>query len=722
MKNSHFLINVIVIFILANCTVQTPQPTMINTIAISPTSVATTIAVTATSVSAPTGIKDLSAYHLSPQTADKAQEILIRAERAILDAYNHLETPLSQYTPYYQAAEYSALDALLHFPNDKRAETWRWKMAYYAALGGDGDLATNIYSELITQALNDKKKMSAANLPSWFQSGELESQFYTPIFKLEMQPVKLSTKDIAYLVQLGELEGTDTPGSICLLLIEKEQKYATFLLYNGFPSDGYFPTLRNPTDCKLKDLTNDGIDEVIADNWYGGHVGTTTIQVFDLSSLPPKVMPFNSSKDEKLTIWNGGITGYPDSGGKAQIQTDQPIGQCDSYITRDYQWTGKWFDSKNATFVKGSDNNFLEYCGSQIAYISNELNTQNAVQILDQVLQTYTPASDHDREILEELRIQKGLLYIFNGEQDKARSVLQETVQSPIVKNGLWVKPVQDFLATYNGKSNLYQACSALTACDPYSAESIGGPNPPACVNIHPCDTTQTINFIVTNDFASKPLNQLINNLRNAGVEIASEGWIDMDSDGKNELWFTVMPPEGNDFQFWIASGYPKGIKTFNLDNTPSPQPDFDFIKTLSNSKHTLIDFRDGKILDWMRDPITEEPVLGWLYETIEEEKLKPDIENFRQWQYELYKGNNPKDIYEKMLDMKYRYGSCPFEIRDEYNSITTYYDCTAYYYTIGLAAELSGEEDSAVEMYYTILKLYSNRPLALLAQSKLDQ
>ncbi len=123
-----------------------------------------------------------------------------------------------------------------------------------------------------------------------------------------------------------------------------------------------------------------------------------------------------------------------------------------------------------------------------------------------------------------------------------------------------------------------------------------------------------------------------------------------------------------------------------------------------------------------MRDPITEEPVLGWLYETIEEEKLKPDIENFRQWQYELYKGNNPKDIYEKMLDMKYRYGSCPFEIRDEYNSITTYYDCTAYYYTIGLAAELSGEEDSAVEMYYTILKLYSNRPLALLAQSKLDQ
>lgn len=159
MKTSRVLINIIFILILATCSVQTPQPTKTSSIIISPTSSATTVAMTtATTISTPTEIKDVSAYHLSPQTADKAQETLTQAEQVILNVYNQqIEMPLSQYTAYYQVAQYAALDALLHFPDDKRAETWRWKMAYYAAMGGDGHLATNIYSELITQALNEKR-------------------------------------------------------------------------------------------------------------------------------------------------------------------------------------------------------------------------------------------------------------------------------------------------------------------------------------------------------------------------------------------------------------------------------------------------------------------------------------------------------------------------------------------------------------------------------------
>jgi hypothetical protein len=452
-------------------------------------------------------------------------------------------------------------------------------------------------------------------------------------------------------------------------------------------------------------------------------VGTTTIQIIDVSSLPPKALPFNSSKDDELKIWGGWITDYPDSSGKTQVQISQPLGNCDIHITRDFEWNGEWFDSKNATLTKDeSGSSSLEYCRGNLSYIPNEFNPRNSIQMLGQALQVYTPESDQDREILEELRIEKGLLYIFEGDQDKARSVFQETVQSPFAKNSIWIKPVTNFLEVYKEDSDLYRACSALTACDPYIAKFLGGPNPPACVNVHPCDNTKTLDHIVTSEFASKPLDILTTNLRNAGVEIASEGWIDLDNDDKDELWFTVMPPDRNDFQFWIASGYPNRIRTFYLKDTPSAQPNFNFIKTLSNPSVGIIDFKDAGMLEWIRDPVTKEPILNRIYRSIEEERLQPDIESFRQLQYELYKGNNPKDIYEKILDIKYKFDSCPFENRNEYDTITSYYDCTEYYYTIGLAAELSGDGETAIETYHTILKLYADRPLARLAQSKLDE
>ena len=125
----------------------------------------------------PTNTSTPRKYYSAPHTAEEAQAILSKAEAAILEDTD-LEMPLSQYSLLYRAAFYAAWNAHLYFPEDSRAKMWEWKMAYYAAMGGDSDVAARIYIQKITRALNEGK-VPINKLPSWFQSGELRREYIT---------------------------------------------------------------------------------------------------------------------------------------------------------------------------------------------------------------------------------------------------------------------------------------------------------------------------------------------------------------------------------------------------------------------------------------------------------------------------------------------------------------------------------------------------------------
>ncbi|PKN95220.1 MAG: hypothetical protein CVU44_00645 [Chloroflexi bacterium HGW-Chloroflexi-6] len=650
---------------------------------------------------------------------DKAQETLTQAEQAILTAYkDDQETPLSQYPYYYRAAWYAAWNALLDFPDDPRAEIWKWKMAYYSAMGGGKELAFNTYVGLITQALNEKK-VTVSELPSWFQSGEIEQNFYTPQFTLEIQPVNIPGNELAYLIQLGELEDIDTPGSACFLVTQNAQTAAVFPVFNGFADNGYFPMLRNPTYCSLVDFTNDGLDEIIINNWYGGHAGTTTIRILDISSLPPKTLPFTPSQENQISVWNGNQKEQTVVNGKTQLPVFQQIGQCDSYLTRYFEWNGTWFEVQKVELSREGVDTDFQYCVSSAVWLAHEMDTPLNIQLLEQITKFYKPPTENDKNVLDEIKIRKGLAYLFSDQPNEARLAIQDVVQNPIAQNGIWVEPARNFLKIYQTPDTLYRACFALDACDPSRAGMMEGQD--SCLPVNPC-LEEGLEMILTRLVESKSLDQVTNDLKKAGVEITSEGWFDLDTDEQDELWFvSKLPGTQGYLNLWIASGYPNGVYIFDAGAFQNTIPDFK-IEQITPYR-TWFELDDDNMYVWSRDQITDIPTFESQTDRddVNYDIVSSDLETIEQLQNQLYTNTDVTTAYAEMLKIAERYDVCPYEIS---GSFETDYDglCGDYYYTLGFAAELAGDKETSKRMYEKVLTSYPDHPVALLASQKLVQ
>lgn len=704
MKFFRIPIHAILIFIVAACTIQS-SPQM-ATATILPTS-------------AP-----LAVHFFPPHTGDQAQEILVNTEEAILKDIESLEMPLSQYSLQYRAAVFAAWNAYLYFPDDLRSETWEWKMAYYAAMGGDSDFAANIYIEKITKALNEEN-IPVERLSEWFQSGERKEAYATPRFGLEIQPINIPGNDQTYLIQLGVQGGIDIPGSMCLLIVEQEKHVTTHLIYDGFPDGGFFPTLRHPSYCTVQDATGDGIDEIIAHNWSGAHVGTATLQVIEISSLPPKTLPFSSSKDEQVSAWNGTPQDFINQNGKILVPMTEKLGQCDLYLTRYYEWNGKWFETANVSFSTYEfGSSILKDCYYYIPYHSDQISAREAAKLIDEAIKFYSPSSNEEKDILEQLRVEKGLIYLFSGDSDKARETFEEIANAPLKDDGIWVEPVKNFLKVYQEPSDLYRACTALMVCDPNRSLMMEDPNHPNCAIISPCQM-EALDYAISSQSTTQPLADLTSNLRASGVEIASEGWLDIDQDGRDELWFMIEAPNRLFYQLWIASDYPDDINFLDAGNYADAKFEPD-IKQLA-PKRFSVDLGQPRKMIWTRDLTTDKPSLNSLNEwqdpndTTDYRAINADLKEFESIQKQFYISTDRVRIYTELLAIDHRYDICPYQLISP-DTFFYKYECGNYYYTIGFAAELAGDHDMAQRMYATILDTYPENPMALLAKEKLGR
>ncbi|MGC1376775.1 MAG: hypothetical protein WA821_11140, partial [Anaerolineales bacterium] len=615
------------------------------------------------------------AYRLAPQTADQADESIARIEQKILGLEDEPYPPDSpgwrpHYGPYYLAAWYAAWNAFARFPNDPRAEAWRSKMAYYMALAGDGDDAAQIYMDQITAALNSGQTQ-AGNLENWFQSGHLEKTLYTPVFTLTKQPVSLPNTQGGYLITIGKLDSVNTPGGMCLLVVKKAEKYVAYKLYNGFSSGGYDWLIRNPVTCSLKDVTDDGVDEIIIEQYSGAHFGSDTIEIYNVTSLPPKIMPFTSSQKENLDIWNGGIQDYPVSNGQTNIQTLDPVGDlnCDNHYTRDYQWNGKWFDLRNEAFHFGipSGSN-PAFCVDMALNDLNTLDEKDAVNFLDAAIQAYRPHAGEMGDVFNELIVHKAAYEALSGKADQARSTLNEFVQLPGAKDSIWLEPAQKFLAIYQQPADLYRACSVLTACAPYRGNPTD--NSLSCVEASLCDSTSALDHVLSAEYSSLALAELPAKLKEIGVDIKAEGWLDFNQDHQNELWFTVYNPQYKDTDLWI------GVETATKGNIvfgagpyepAADRPSF-HLETMPSGQ-IRVDFGGDQLFELTRDPATGAPTLDWTdplnsKEPTDEEiqAINNDLEKFLQLRQQLLLGSAPLPIYNQMVEIDRKYPNCPFE------------------------------------------------------------
>ena len=336
---------------------------------------------------------DASAYQLATYTAEQMGAYVSWVEQYALDYMdNHFDYNLDEGS-YYRIIWYAAWDALMHYPNNPRAEDWFWKQAYYMSMAGEGYGATELYRQKMQTAIT-LDNIAPEDLPAWFKSGESGPNVFTQKYTLELDPLGVPGYDAGAIVNLGRLDDIDGPGGSCYLLLEKDGNYSIYTIHNGFPDVGYHIMMRNPLSCYAQDVTNDGVDEIIVDQYSGGHVGGTTINVYGTDSMPPRLMPFGSQQSAELTAWNGTLYDFPEVGRNTQIQFMYPFGTCDVLGITNYQWNGSWFE-----ITKGSIDVFesprtdygLLNCHDRIIRFSEGLDPRDGILIMDQTLNAFAP-------------------------------------------------------------------------------------------------------------------------------------------------------------------------------------------------------------------------------------------------------------------------------------------------------------------------------------------
>ena len=692
MPHSRIIFLLVFLFILTACEPATAIPTLASTPVPSPTS---------------------SPFTFAPHTADDAQELLTQAEEAV-----YVESYADFSSAYYLAAEYAAWEALHRFPNDPRVETWKWKFPYYAALSGDTDLANDSYMDLISNALNEEN-IAAENLLSWFQSGELKEEIsLSPVFFFEVEKVDKNKEGEKYVIQLGS--NVFHQGS-CYLVMKEEGVYSTYLIHNGFLKNGHSIGRYDSITCDLKDLTNDGFEEIIVKSYYGAHAGYSTTQVFDVSSLPISPLPFRNSDDKDRFIQYEYAREYPYKNEKRQIVFFDSRFNCPIWIYKSFEWDGTHFVLENAELdIEVSEYASLQRCWTSVVSAARRSDIANGIEFLDEAIQIYLPhaLTDYDKQLLDNLQIEKGLLYLFNKEPEKVRQIFQDFLKKSYQENSIWAKPVQNFLNTYHSQDDIYRACSVLTPCNPYSTE-IANSNL-SCIENIPC-ATDALKYLIGEKYSTEPINNLAENLEESGVEMAYSEYIDFNEDGINEFLFSTASREKDIYSIWVVAKYQNSIKFDKVATPSNPVPEFEIVKIGTETNVIFVNFDVGGGLYWSETSSDEEVEPVFAFNTPVDSEHLDEYWNYitnekqtNEIRYQLLSEKSFEEVYTHYLDIANQYAKCAFEPEEVLG-------CALYYYDTAFAAELAGDEKIAREMYSNLIEQYPEHPLALLAYNKLE-
>ncbi|MCP4139277.1 MAG: hypothetical protein GY755_03115 [Chloroflexi bacterium] len=679
------------IFLLTSCEPATAVPTTQPTLVPSPTS---------------------SPFSFGPHSADEAQRLLAQAEKAI-----HVGNYADFSSDYYLAAEYAAWGALQRFPDDPRAENWKWKFAYYATLNGDTEMANDSYMKIISNALN-KGEVVVDDLEYWFESGELDSELnLTPRFSFALEEVDANQKSENYVIHIRYF----TSQGSCYLLSKTKDKYSISLVHSGFLEGGLAFSRYDSTNCDLKDLTGDGFDEIIVERYYGGHVGYSTTQVFDISSLSLVPLPFiDLDGEEKYVIYES-VNEYLYQNGKNLILLSDFLYNCLIWVHKTFEWDGDSFVIVDIGQKVDWEHVELDRCGSRLRIAAHRSGVDDGVAFLDEAVQIYSAhtLSDQEKQYVDRLQIEKALLYLFANEPEKTRVALEEFLEHPYQGNSIWVEPVKDFLDIYQGDDDIYRACSVLVPCDSYAAQD----QPDlACFAYSPC-ARDALQYLVEERFTGEPIDRLEENLINSGVEMAHSEYIDFNRDGQNEFLFSVAEQGKDTYRVWVAVQYDGITRVYDIATPLSAIAQFDIVKIEPDM--IFVNFDVGGGLYWtktesgeMSDPkVTfSAPVdVEHLKEFAKRFEREVDSKKVSEIRHEL--------LFEKQFEEAYqgytgltdeKYNDCFLESKKTYA-------CAYYYYDIGFSAELAGDEEMAREMYSNLIEQYPEHPLAFLAYNKLQ-
>ena len=576
---------------------------------------------------------------------------------------------------WYAAASYTRQEALLQYPQSLDASHWRWQLAHYQLLAGDSQTLYT-YASLILTALQTRQ-VRIEELSSWFNRNAPELTLSTT--PLPTQPGELN-RLLLHIRGAGNgfLWLINTPGSV----------QVTPLL------DRFDPIHDAQAFALTADLTGDGQPElIIYETAYPTQTQFPEPWIFDLSQQPPSLMPIQFNLPFELgTESERSITFQTNSlGGSQLLLTANMFSACPVQLTRSFEWDGEQFTISAPQVQIQPDPDLLAWCDLAVDHASLEWAPELTLAIAEPLLTFWPPQADNQgkpypADALDAWRFRLGVLKALTGQQTEAIQMFQTILDNPSLPQSSWIEPARAFITAYQRPEDLYRACQAAPGC-----------------NMHHAIQTMVRDSGITAPTLARQY--LLQN----GVAGRFSGYFDFDGDGTDEPWLLLRPLPDSKLEFWVLVATHTGVQAIFVQvfesNTPLPR----LHDTEEMPPVVQLELGRGFIL--VRDPQTREAAIHFVdVEYSRPTFIRDRLDNATK---ALFSGIDPAYVLGELLSIH----SSPRFAGD----CIAYGICARFYYTLGLAYQLTGNQLSAIDWYLTTWREYPQSPYTLMARLKLE-
>lgn len=587
-------------------------------------------------------------------------------------------------TAYFQSYQYPAFayrEALLRFSDAPETENWRWALAHNLMLMGSAE-SGEVYAGLIADGLN-RDQTSIEELYAWFPIQE-------PALTLFMAQGSVPPGFLDSFIV--ELRGQG--GSAFIWLLHKSAGYEAYPIWTDF--DFVHPRQSNWILADLDNAASNGMEIAIYQSTLASETVLQPLRVFNLGKVPP--VQLNFLPDKGIFEVGSEFRNYwalrTDQNGKNELVFQTTVfPACPLQIQISYRWNGLYFkqSGRQIKFDKPPDD--LSECEPIIDLADRFWGVETTAALMEELLPFWPPEKNTDGEpypldAIDEWKYRLGVYHALAGDFDLAVGFFNDVSTHPATPTSRWIEPSQKFLAAYQKPEDIYIACWLAPYCDPSHA----------------------IRFLTKRIPGNA---DALEYLRKWGVQIVSSGYFDFDDDDESERWFTVRNSPNQKLDFWIlarSKGYHQalwvGIVESRLPTITYIEEPYIADDGLEYHPAVLL---DGKYaISMQRFPDTYEPYLVQV--PLREEYPSRFFIPLASYREALFSGASPELIQKELENLADFPGLL----------CKNTWSCDEYYYLLGLASELAGDEQTAVKSFQRLWLDYTKSPFTQMARMKL--
>lgn len=577
---------------------------------------------------------------------------------------------------FYDAFSFAVLaqrEALLQFPAAPQADQWLWDLAFNLARVGD-PAAGEAYAVLIANELNQ----GTVDLSTVSTLDDLND----PRVNLELTSLDMIT---GYLSNHVVKVFSEENGGAIIWLLERSNGFEAHALATVF--DFVHPT---SIDFFVEDLTRDGNQEiVIFRSAVPGNRVYDIPRIFSLTTQPPDEIFFEPVEPPPVSAdfqvqWAAVENGVS----QADLQfVSMLFPPCPVKLQHTYKWNGKSFEFFTASYTVEPNQELLGFCDVVVNHAIRSWGPGPTIQIMETVLPFWPPEQTVDgdpypEDALDQWRHRLGIYHALDGNMTRAKEYLQGITINPAIPDSSWIDPASEFLETYQDQRDIYRACLLTDFCDPREA----------------------IRAVVAT-FSGDDYSNALQILSDAGLLIRSSGFFDFDVDGATERWLILRATARAKPEFWILAQTEEGVEALIIDQVEETQPRITLVDP--NQEPPIVQLGRNQTFVLQKAPSGleikfVEPVRVFSVD-LTQEKLD-------ELEAALLGGDDPAETRQQLLNLE---GSSFFTCN--FNT------CPKFHYLLGLANELSGNEQRAVISYLTLWQEFSRSPFTTMARLKLE-